>query len=68
LKDFFSENIFKIIALNLKVNKNCPFRTSDHELLAYEVFCYYERLSKDQLKIRFKKVKHGLVLRERKAK
>jgi hypothetical protein len=32
------------------------------------VFCYYERLSKDQLKIRFKKVKHGLVLRERKAK
>ncbi len=42
-------------------------RTSDHELLAYEVFPYKDaRLEKQHLKMRFRKVKHGLILRERK--
>lgn len=43
-------------------------RTSDHELLAYEVFPYYDAKLDDRLKMRFKKVKHGLILRERKSK
>jgi cleavage and polyadenylation specificity factor subunit 1 len=43
-------------------------RTSDHELLLYEVFPYYEKLDKKQLKLRFKKVNHGLLLRDRKSK
>jgi hypothetical protein len=42
-------------------------RTSDHELLAYEVFPYRDRrLDTGQLKMRFKRVKHGVILRERK--
>jgi hypothetical protein len=36
--------------------------------LAYEVFPFYEKLGKEQLKLRFKKVKHGLILRERKGR
>ena len=44
-------------------------RSSDHELTVYEIFPYYEpKLSSDQLKMRFKKVSHGLILRERKGK
>lgn len=43
-------------------------RSQDHELLCYEVFPYYEKTDKDQLKIRFKKTKHGLILRERRGK
>ena len=41
-------------------------RTDDFELMAYEVFPYRDpRLDRKQLKMRFKKVKHGLILRER---
>ena len=44
-------------------------RTSDHELTIYEIFPYYEpKLSNEQLKMRFRKVPHGLILRERKGK
>jgi hypothetical protein len=44
-------------------------RTKDHELLAYEVFPFYHKdMTKDNLKMRFKKLKHGLILRERKGK
>ena len=43
-------------------------RTTDHELLAYEAFPYYGKLETQQLKLRFKKIKHGLILRERKGK
>ena len=41
-------------------------RTDDFELMAYEVFPFLDpRLDKRQLKMRFKKLKHGLILRER---
>ena len=43
-------------------------KTNDHELIMYEVYPYYEKLDKNQLKIRFKRVKHGLILRERKSR
>ncbi len=45
-------------------------RLDDHELLAYEAFAYYNNSRKDGegLKMRFKKLKHGLILRERKGK
>ena len=44
-------------------------RTSDHEITVYEIFPYYEsKLTSDQLKMRFKKLHHGLILRERKGK
>lgn len=43
-------------------------RTSDHELLVYEVFPFYDKLEEKQLKMRLKKVKHHLILRERKSK
>ena len=43
-------------------------RTSDHELLVYEAYPFYDKLDSKQLKIRFKKVQHGLLMRERKSK
>ena len=44
-------------------------RTKDSELVMYQVYPYYSRtLTQDQLKMRFKKVKHGLILRERRSK
>ena len=42
-------------------------RTDDNELLVYEAFPYYEsQLEDEQLKMRFKKLRHGLILRDRK--
>ena len=47
-------------------------RTEDHELLVYEAFPYYKQGQQQQqhktLRLRFKKIKHGLLLRERKGK
>ena len=44
-------------------------RSADHELLAYEAYPYYGKgEDDDQLKLRFKKIQHGLILRERKGK
>lgn len=45
-------------------------RSSDHELLAYEAFTYYGKSGgqSDRLHLRFKKLQHGLILRERKGK
>ena len=43
-------------------------RTSDQELIMYEVYPFYDKLDKTQLKMRFKRVQHGLILRERKSK
>jgi len=44
-------------------------RTKDSELMMYEVYPYYSRnLAQEQLKIRFKKMSHGLILRERRSK
>ena len=45
-------------------------RTSDQELIMYQVFPYYDndKLDKTQLKMRFKRLAHGLILRERKSK
>ena len=44
-------------------------RTKDHELLAYEAFSHHSSdAGRDRLRIRFKKMKHGLILRERKGK
>ena len=48
-------------------------RTDDHELLVYEAFRHHgQQHAKQQqhksLKIRFKKIRHGLLLRERKGK
>ena len=43
-------------------------RTSDQELIMYEVYPFYDKLDVTQLKMRFKRVQHGLILRERKSK
>ena len=44
-------------------------RTNDQELLIYETFPFFDKqLEADQLKMRFKKLHHGLILRERKSK
>ena len=44
-------------------------RTKDSELVMYEVYPYYSSsLAQEQLKIRFKKIHHGLILRERRSK
>ena len=47
-------------------------RTQDHELLVYEAFPHQGGAaaagSADRLKLRFKKMRHGLILRERKGK
>eukprot|EP00092_Neocalanus_flemingeri_P020040 GFUD01021700.1.p1 GENE.GFUD01021700.1~~GFUD01021700.1.p1 ORF type:complete len:1406 (+),score=514.90 GFUD01021700.1:53-4270(+) len=44
-------------------------RTKNSELVMYEVYPYYSRsLAPEQLKIRFKKINHGLILRERRSK
>ena len=45
-------------------------RTNDQELIIYEIFPYYDsgKLDKSQLKMRFKRLPHGLILRERKSK
>merc|ERR1719427_218227 len=44
-------------------------RTKDCELMMYEVYPYYSRnLAQEQLKIRFRKMSHGLILRERRSK
>ena len=44
-------------------------RFKDQEIVMYEVYPFYGKdLSQDQLKIRFKKLNHGLILRERKKK
>ena len=44
-------------------------RMEDYELLAYEVFPFQDKdHGKERLKMRFKKLKHGLILRERKGK
>ena len=44
-------------------------RTRDGELVIYQVYEYFHRAQgQDQLKLRFKKVRHGLLLRERRSK
>jgi len=44
-------------------------RLADHEVVMYELYAYEApNLSPDQLKVRFKKIPHGLVLRERKSR
>lgn len=44
-------------------------KMSDKELLMYHVYPYHSRsLTTEQLKIRFKKISHGLILRERRSK
>ena len=43
-------------------------RTTDHEIIIYEVYPFYEKLDKNQLKMRFKRLKHGLILRDRKSR
>ena len=44
-------------------------RTKDGELAIYQAFEFFHRsLGQDQLKLRFKKLKHGLLLRERRSK
>ena len=48
---------------------NLLARTRDSELVMYEVYTYHSRsLAQEQLKIRFKKMHHGLILRERRSK
>lgn len=44
-------------------------RTKDGELAIYQGYEYFHRsLGQDQLKLRFKKIRHGLLLRERRSK
>ena len=44
-------------------------RTKDMEMMMYEVYPYHSKnLKQNQLRIRFKKLRHGLILRERKKK
>ena len=44
-------------------------RTRDLELVMYEVYSYHSKdLAPDQLRLRMKKLNHGLILRERKKK
>ena len=44
-------------------------RSRDHELLVYEVFAHPAAdAGRDRLRLRFKKMRHGLILRERKGK
>lgn len=61
----------ELMMVGLGGNKRRPLllaKTSDHEILAYEVYPFYERLENIQLRLRFKKIRHGLLLRERKSK
>ena len=46
------------------------FRLSDHEIVIYEVYPYYENCLRDRdgLKMQFRKIPHSLLLRERKGK
>lgn len=69
------ENIPKvneILMVALGEQKRRPLllaKTTDQELLMYEVYPFYDsKLDAKQLKMRFKKVKHGLILRERRSK
>ncbi len=41
-------------------------RTQDHELLCYEAFPHAS--TSNRLSLRFKKMRHGIILRERKGK
>jgi len=44
-------------------------RLSDHEVIMYELYEYQSpTLSPDQLKVRFRKISHGLILRDRKSR
>lgn len=63
--------VVEILMVGLGGNRRRPLlmaRTSDHEVAVYEAFPYYGDLDKEQLKVRFKKVPHGLILRERKGR
>ncbi len=63
--------INEIFMVGLGENQRRPHlfaRTEDHELLAYEVYPYYEpSLDQEQLKFRFRKIRHGLLLRQRRS-
>ncbi|XP_052231440.1 cleavage and polyadenylation specificity factor subunit 1-like isoform X1 [Dreissena polymorpha] len=67
--DNFS-NIVEILMVGLGHRKSRPYllARSDDGLLIYEAFQYHQSKSDNHLKLRFKKIQHNLILKERKVK
>ncbi|XP_052818827.1 cleavage and polyadenylation specificity factor subunit 1-like isoform X2 [Mya arenaria] len=63
-------SINEILLVGLGHQKSRPYllARSDDGVLIYEAFPYYQAKADNHLKIRFKKVQHNLILKERKVK
>ncbi|XP_060586959.1 cleavage and polyadenylation specificity factor subunit 1-like [Ruditapes philippinarum] len=63
-------NIHEVLLVGLGQRKSRPYLLARVEdgLLIYEAFPYYQSKEDNHLKIRFKKVQHNLILKERKVK
>ncbi|XP_053401547.1 cleavage and polyadenylation specificity factor subunit 1-like [Mercenaria mercenaria] len=63
-------SIHEVLLVGLGQQKSRPYLLARVEdgLLIYEAFPYYQSKAENHLKIRFKKVQHNLILKERKVK
>lgn len=63
-------SVYEVLLVGLGHNSSRPYLLArvDDGLLIYEAFPYFQSKADNHLKIRFKKVQHNLILKERKVK
>ena len=68
-KEVYSETlplVHEILLVGLGYNHSRPllFARIDHDLVIYEMYPFYDGLGPNAMKFRFKKLDHGLIIKE----